>query len=330
MTQVMHRLAALAHQGAPLTIYYAFKQSETKGDQGTTSTGWVTFLEAVLKAGLMITGTWPMRTELSNRMIGSGTNVLASSVVLVCRPRPDDAPTISRRQFKKELDRVLTRALEEMTKGDGEERSPVAPVDLSQAMIGPGMALFSRHKAVLEADGREMTVETALIEINRYLADDEFDAETQFCVTWFEQNGWREGQFGDADTLTRAKGTSVDKVQRAELLEAGGGKVRLLRWADYDATWRPDPQQKQAVWRLLHGLIRVFRSQGESGAAEVLGRAKGQMGSVRQLAYRLYTLCERAGQTDDAKAYNEIVTSWDNIEAAASRVSLPQQMSLLP
>lgn len=329
MTKAMQNLAELAHPGTPITIYYAFKQSETKGDQGTTSTGWVTFLEAVLKAGLMITGTWPMRTELSNRMIGAGNNALASSVVLVCRPRPESAVSLGRRQFKKELDRVLTQAHEDMTKGDGEERSPVAPVDLSQAMIGPGMAIFSRYKAVLEADGRPMSVESALMEINRYLGDDEFDAETQFCLLWFEQYAWNEKVFGDADTLSRAKGTSVEKLQREGMLDAGGGKARLHKRSEYDPTWQPTPEQRSPIWKILHGLLRVFEGEGERGAAKVLAKVKEQMGSVRVLAYRLYTLCERAGLSDDAKSYNDMITSWDNIEEAASKLTLPKQMDLL-
>ena len=176
MTRAMHSLAEQAHPAFPVTIYYAFKQAETKGEAGTSSTGWETFLEAVLKAGFSITGTWPMRTELGNRMIGSGTNALASSIVLVCRKRPSDAPTVSRREFLRELNAVLPEALDEMTRGG--INSPVAPVDLSQAIIGPGMAIFSQYAAVLEADGTPMRVKTALQLINRFLGQDDFDLDT--------------------------------------------------------------------------------------------------------------------------------------------------------
>ncbi|EQD62713.1 hypothetical protein B2A_02698, partial [mine drainage metagenome] len=165
------------------------------------------------KAGFALTGTWPMRTENATRMIGSGTNALASSIVLVCRPRSVTASTISRRAFLRELNRVLPEALDEMTKGAGDARSPVAPVDLSQAIIGPGMAVFSKYAAVLEADGTPMSVGTALRLINRFLAEDDFDHDTQFCLSWFGQYGWKEGKFGEADTLARAKGTSVDGVK---------------------------------------------------------------------------------------------------------------------
>ncbi len=214
MTQAMHNLAVQAHPAAPITIYYAFKQSETtEGKEGTSSTGWETFLEAGLTSGLSITGTWPMRTELGNRMVSMGTNVLASSIILVCRPRAADAGTISRRQFVRQLNEALPLALDAMTRESEGLHSPVAPVDLSQAIIGPGMAIFSRYDAVLEADGTPMTVKTALQLINRFLAEDDFDADTQFCLHWFEQHGWEAGKFGEADTLARAKGTSVDGVQ---------------------------------------------------------------------------------------------------------------------
>ncbi len=320
MTQAMHRLAEQAHPAVPVTIYYAFKQSESVTEEGTASTGWETFLEAVNRAGLALTGTWPVRTELGNRMISSGTNALASSIVLVCRPRPADAATTSRRAFQRELNRVLPEALDEMTRGSGEDRSPVAPVDLSQAIIGPGMAVFSKYAAVLEADGSPMNVRTALSLINRFLAEDDFDHDTQFCLHWFEQYGWKEGKFGDADNLARAKGTSVQGVKQAGVLSAVGGVVRLLKWADYPADWDAATDSRLPVWEGLHQLIRVFKSEGESGAGTVLAAVQAKAEATRQLAYRLYTLCERAGWAEDARAYNEIITSWSAIEAAATRV----------
>jgi putative DNA methylase len=259
-----------------------------------------------------------MRTERGARSISIGTNALASSIILVCRRRAADAPSISRREFIRELNGVLPEALDEMTKGSGDERSPVAPVDLSQAIIGPGMAVFSKYAAVLEADGSPMSVRTALQLINRFLAEDDFDGETQFCLHWFEQHGWDEGPFGDADTLSRAKATSVSGLSDAGVIESGGGKVRLLKWADYPADWDPSKDDRKPVWESLHQLIRAFRQQGESGAGKLLGHLKPQAEAIRQLAYRLYTLCERLGQADDARAYNELITSWSSIEESSS------------
>jgi putative DNA methylase len=319
MTQAMNRLAVQGHPGFPLTIYYAFKQSETKDSGDTVSAGWVTFLDAVLKSGCSIVGTWPTRTELSNRMIGSGNNALASSIVLVCRTRPTNAATISRRQFQRELNAVLPEALDKMTKGSGEDLSPVAPVDLSQAIIGPGMAVFSKYAAVLEADGTPMPVTTALQLINRFLAEDDFDHDTQFCLHWFEQYGWGEGKFGEADTLARAKGTAVDGVRAAGVIAAEGGIVRLLKWAEYPSNWDPTKDSRLPVWEALHHLIRAFKQDGENAAGALLAPIADKAEAVRQLAYRLYTLCERSGWAEDARAYNEIITSWSAIEAASAK-----------
>ena len=326
MTQAMKRLAEQAHPGFPVTIYYAFKQSERKADGGATSTGWETFLEAVNQAGFQLSGTWPMRTEMGNRQIAAGNNALASCVVLVCRKRSADAPVISRREFLRELDAVLPEALDEMTRGAGEDRSPVAPVDLSQAIIGPGMAVFSKYQAVLEADGTPMPVRTALQLINRYLAEDDFDADTQFCLHWFEQYGWREGPYGDADTLSRAKGTSVDGVENAGVIASGGGQVRLHRWSEYPTNWNPHTDSRNPIWETLHHLIRTLKQAGETEAAAQLSAVKSQREATRQLAYRLYTLCERKGWAEDARAYNELVTSWTGIESAV--VTEPVQSRL--
>ena len=269
-----------------------------------------------------------MRTERESRSIGIGANSLASCIILVCRKRPADAATISRREFIRELNGVLPEALDEMTKGAGGEHSPVAPVDLSQAIIGPGMAVFSKYSAVLEADGTPMSVKTALQLINRFLAEDEFDHDTQFCLHWFEQNGWKDGRFGDADTLARAKGTSVEGVKHAGVLFAAAGVVRLLKWADYPIDWDPTTDQRLPVWEALHHLIRVFKTEGETGAGAVFSAVQAKAEAARQLAYRLYTLCERAGWTEDARAYNEIITSWSAIESAATKVPGPQQATL--
>ncbi|MDB5306882.1 MAG: hypothetical protein JWO38_1084 [Gemmataceae bacterium] len=328
MTEAMHNLAIQAHPSAPITIYYAFKQSETETKEGTSSTGWETFLDAVLKSGLAVTGTWPMRTEGDNRQIGIGSNALASSIILVCRPRAVSVGTISRRQFVRQLNEALPLALDTMTRESEGLHSPVAPVDLSQAIIGPGMAIFSRYDAVLEADGKPMTVRTALQLINRFLAEDDFDADTQFCLHWFEQHGWESGKFGEADTLARAKGTSVNGVKAAGVIESGGGVVRLLRWKEYPADWNPRTDTRLPVWEALHQLIRAYNADGDSGAAEVMAGVAGKAEAARQLAYRLYTLCERRGWAEDARAYNEVVTGWSGIESAAAKVPGPKQGTL--
>jgi putative DNA methylase len=319
MTQAMRNIASLCHPAFPITIYYAFKQAETSNTEGTTSTGWETFLDAVNSAGFSLQGTWPMRTERPGRMRDNASNALASSIILVCRRRHLEAPSVSRREFLRELNRVLPEALDEMTRGTGDEQSPVAPVDLSQAIIGPGMAVFSKYSAVLEADGTPMTVRAAMQLINRFLAEDDFDADTQFCLHWFEQFGWEIGRFGEADTLARAKGTSVDGVKQAGVLHAVGGSVRLLKWAEYPSDWDPKSDQRLPVWEVLHQLIRVFNNDGETGAAAVFAAVQSKAEAARQLAYRLYTLCERKNWAEDARAYNELVTSWSGIETAASK-----------
>ena len=323
MSSAMRNVAQESHPAFSVTIYYAFKQAETETIQGTASTGWETFIGAVIAAGFSVVGTWPMRTERPGRMRDNASNALASSIILVCRKRPADAPSISRREFIRELNGVLPEALDEMTKGSGDDRSPVAPVDLSQAIIGPGMAVFSKYAAVLEADGSPMSVRTALQLINRFLAEDDFDADTQFCLHWFEQHGWTESVFGEADVLARSKSTSVDAMKEAGVLKSGSGKVRLLKWAEYPTDWDPRTDKRTPVWEALHQLIRALKQGGESASGTLLAALGGKAEAVRQLAYRLYTLCERLGQAEDARAYNELITSWTGIESAATSATEP-------
>lgn len=318
MGKAIHQLAEQAHPAFPVTIYYAFKQSETKAD-GTSSAGWETFLQAVIDAGFAINGTWPMRTEMGNRMIGSGTNALASSVVLVCNKREANADSISRRQFIRELNRVLPEALDEMTLGG--EHSAVAPVDLSQAIIGPGMGVFSKYAAVLEADGSKMSVKTALQLINRFLAEDDFDHDTQFCLHWFEQQGWRVGKFGEADVLARAKGTSVQGLSEAGVLRAGQGEVQLYKWQELPSDWDPARDNRTPVWEGLHHLIRVLNGQGAAAAGTLLAGMADKSDAIRALAYRLYTLCERKGWASDARAYNELVLAWEAMMSAMAETA---------
>lgn len=322
MTAAMHNISELAHGAFPVSIYYAFKQSDTS-DNGTASTGWETFIAAVLRAGFAIHGTWPMRTELGNRMIGSGTNALASSIVLICRRRPDDAPSTSRKDFLRELKSEMSEALEAMLGGEG-GASPIAPVDLAQAAIGPGMGVFSRYTAVLEANGEPMSVHAALTLINKQVdevldpdAVGDLDADTKFCAAWFKQHGWSAGAFGEANTLAQAKATSVDGVASAGVIESKGGKVKLLKPADYPDDWDPTEDNRTPAWEALHQLIRALNQGGEATAGALLARMPERAGHIRQLATWLYTLCERNKWADDARNYNELVTAWHGIEAAS-------------
>ena len=325
MTAAMHNLAQQAHPAFPVSIYYAFKQSDTQEEGSTHSTGWETFIEAVLRAGFTLTGTWPMRTEKEGRVIGNGTNALASSIVLVCRKREANAETISRREFQRQLREHLPEALETMIGGTSGQ-SPIAPVDLAQAAIGPGMGIYSQYAAVLNQDGTPMSVHDALILINReitdYLTPDagSFDADTLFANGWFEQYGWMEGPFGEADVLARGKGTSVAGVAESGVVQSGGGKVRLLRWAEYQPGWDPRGDSRAPVWEATHHMIRALNTQGESAAGALLAAMPDKAEPIRQLAYHLYTLCERKKWADDARAYNELITAWHAVVAASMEV----------
>ena len=320
MTAAMHNIAEKAHAAFPVSIYYAFKQSDTS-EAGTASTGWETFIQAVITAGFAIHGTWPMRTERENRSIGIGTNALASSIILVCHRRPDDAPQIPRREFQRELKEVLGEALEAML-GGADGASPIAPVDLAQAAIGPGMGVFSQYAAVLESNGEPMSVKTALMLINRQvdevLGGETFDADTNFCLGWFDEVGFGTGPFGTADVLARAKATSVDAVKKAGVLDDPGGKVRLLKPDEYPANWDPQSDNRTPVWEALHQLIRAYNQGGESAAGMLLARMPEKSGDIRRLAYWLYNACaERKRLPEEARAYNELITAWHAIEAAS-------------
>lgn len=321
MTLAMERLSQTSHPSFPVTIYYAFKQSDTKEDS-TSNTGWETFLGAVINSGFTIDGTWPIRTEGAGRLIAKGTNALASSVVLVCRKRETQAELISRRQFQRELREQMPEALEAMI-GGSERASPIAPVDLAQAAIGPGMAIFSKYEAILNQDGSKMNVHDALILINRAITDylnpesGNFDNDTLFCDNWFSQYGWGQGQFGEADTLARAKGTSVQGVHSAGVIESGGGKVRLLKWSEYPTNWDPKNDSRIPVWEACHQMIRVLNQQGEAAAGAMLAGMPERGEQIRQLAYHLYTQCERKKWAEEARSYNELIGSWHAIIAAS-------------
>jgi putative DNA methylase len=313
MTQAMHRLAEQAHPAFPVTIYYAFKQSESDSDRGTTSTGWETFLHAVIRAGFATSGTWPMRTELGNRMRGMDSNALASSIVLVCRKRAADAPTATRRDFLAALKAELPNALIHL------QRSNIAPVDLAQAAIGPGMAVYTRFARVLDAEGKPLSVREALALINQTLdevlteQEGDFDADTRWALTWFEQAGFTEGEYGVAETLSKAKNTSVAGMVEAGIVTSKGGKVRLLRPHELSADWDPTTDPRLTSWEVVHQLIRVLEAGGESAAAALVAKLGSLSETARELAYRLYTLCERKKRAQEALLYNGLVQSWPEI-----------------
>ncbi len=309
-------MKARSHPDYPLTVYYAFKQSEMDSkDGGVSSTGWETMLEGLLKAGFQITGTLPMRTEMRNRQIAMGTNALASSIVLVCRPRSDDAGMVTRRDFITLLRRELPDALRHLQQGN------IAPVDLAQAAIGPGMAVFSNYSSVLEPDGNPMRVRTALqiinAELDAYFTEQEgdLDADTRFCVSWFEQYGMRESSFGDADVLARARDTSVEGIVESGILQARAGRVRLLSREEYPDEWDPTSDRRINTWECTQYLIRELNQSGETEVARLANQLSSeQVENARALAYRLFAICERNGWAQEAIAYNTLITSWAGIQ----------------
>ena len=327
MTQAMRRLSDQAHSGFPVTIYYAFKQSETKGGSGTASTGWETFLDAAIKSGFAITGTWPLRTEGAGRIIARGTNALASSIVLVCRRRPAEAPAATRREFLTALRLELPQALRLLQTGN------VAPVDLAQAAIGPGMAVYTRYAKVLDAAGKPMPVRAALALINQILdevlaeQEGDFDADSRWALAWFEQHGFDDGAYGVAETLSKAKNTSVAGMVAAGIIKSQGGKVRLLRPKELPDDWDPAAAARLTAWEAVHHLIRVLETRGETGAAEIVGPLGSTAEIARELCYRLYTLCERKKRAAEALSYNSLVQSWSEI-ARLSRSAPAEQAAL--
>ena len=323
MTQALQRLVEQAHFGFPVTIYYAFKQSEKKVDTGTISTGWETFLDAVIRSGFAITGTWPMRTELGTRMIGMGSNALASSIVLVCRRRTAAAPTATRREFVTALKTELPIALIHLQRGN------IAPVDLAQAAIGPGMAVYTRYAKVLDTHGNPLSVRDALALINQTLdevlaeREGDFDGDTRWALAWFEQSGFDDGEYGIAETLSKAKNTSVDGLVAAGILASKGGKVRLLKPEELPDDWNPVTDPRLTAWEMVHHLIRVLESGGESAAAELAATLGAATETARELCYRLYTLCERSKRAAEALSYNALVQSWPEIARMAREEQEP-------
>jgi putative DNA methylase len=334
MTRAMQQISEHSHPAFPVTIYYAFKQSETTTAAGTASTGWETFLAAVIRAGLALDGTWPIRTELANRMRGADSNALATSVVLVCQRRLASSPVLTRNDFRRQLRQEMPRALKEL------ERANIAPVDMAQAAIGPGMAIFSSAKAVLNADDSPMSVREALIDINaaldEYLSQDEgdLDADSRFALTFFESFGYAERDFGDAEGLAKARNLSVDGVARAGILRSVAGKVQLLQRSDLPEDWDPIKDKRLCVWEATQQLIKRLET-GEQAAAALLAQLKDIPGhgdlpaNCRALSYRLYNHCEKTKQAEEARAYNGLVIAWPELEMLAAVAASPVQPSLL-
>ncbi len=323
MTKAMQRLAVQAHPAFPVTIYYAFKQAETDGDDGTTNTGWDTFLEAVIDAGFAISGTWPVRTE-RDQGVKTGKNVLASSIVLVCRKRAAAAATATRREFVAALKAELPSALADLQRGN------IAPVDLAQAAIGPGMAVYTRYAGVLDAEGLSLSARDALSLINQTLdealteQEGDFDADSRWALTWFEQLGFDEGEYGVAEQLSKSKNTSVSGMVEAGIVESKRGKVRLLAPAELAIDWDPETDSRLTAWEIVHHLIRVLEVGGESAAALLLRKLGAKAEVARELCYRLYTMCERKKRSSDALAYNGLVQSWPEIARLAREGGTPK------
>ena len=328
MTKAIRHLAEHAHPSFPATIYYAFKQSEGKVGTGVSSTGWEKFLEGTISAGFAISGTWPIRTE-NVAALKKNVAALASSIVLVCRRRPSNAPLATRREFLTALRSELPAALAVMRSGN------IAPVDLAQAAIGPGMAVYTRYGKVLDANGEPMKVREALAMINQILdeslAEQEgaFNPDTRWALAWFEEHGFDEGAFGVAETLSKAKNTSVPGLVDAGILESRGGKVRLLRPSELPPDWDPALDTRSSTWEMVHHLIRVLESDGEAAAAELARRLGSVAEEARDLAYRLYSISERKKRASEALQYNSLVGSWSEIRRMATAEAPAEQTELL-
>lgn len=325
MTKAMHQLVVQAHPAFPVTIYYAFRQAENETDEGIASTGWETFLDAVIQAGFATTGTWPMRTEYTGNL-KTKRNALASSIVMVCRKREETASTVTRREFLNALKSELPEALRHLQRGN------IAPVDLAQAAIGPGMAVYTRYEKVLDAQGKPLKVREALALINQTLdevlaeQEGDFDADTRWALTWFEQFGFDEAEYGIAETLSKSKNTSIAEMadpRTSPIIEAKAGKVRLFRPEELQGDWTPESDGRLTVWDMVHQLIRVLEKDGELAAAQLAAKLGAKAETARELCYRLYTMCERKKRNSEALSYNGLVQSWPEIvrlarEAAGS------------
>jgi putative DNA methylase len=324
MTVALRRISELSLPTFPVTIYYAFRQSEAEGDGGASSTGWDTFLTAVIDSGFEISGTWPMRTERPSG-VKTGTNALASSIVLVCSRRRNGATSTTRREFVAELRSSLPIALARLQEGN------IAPVDLAQAAIGPGMAVYTRYARVVDAEGKAVSVREALALINETLdealaeQEGDFDADSRWALAWFEQNGFDEGEYGVAETLSKAKNTSIGGLAEAGILESKRGKVRLLKPEELPATWDPATDPRLTAWEVVHHLVRALNAGGENAAALLVAKLGTKAEIARELAYRLYALCERKKRAAEALSYNALVQSWPEISRLAREIPPPAE-----
>ncbi len=321
MTTVMHHMATQGRPDVPAAIYYAFRQGEVD-ESGFSVKGWATFLQAIVDAGYSIGATWPVRTELVGNL-KKNKNALATSVVMACRPRSADAEIISRVEFIRALRRELPAALKEM------HRASIAPVDIPQASIGPGIAIFSRYASVIERDDKPMSVKTALQiineELDQYLSAQEgdFDPETRFAVTWFTQHGFEKGMFGDADSLARARGISVDDVRHAGIVDSSAGRVRIYKREELEEGWNPDSDRHLTIWECCQYLVRQHQLDGLSHDTAVLLKKFGsdKAEAVKDLAYVLYEISDKRRQDrQEATAYNALITDWTELTRQAAAV----------
>ncbi len=320
--EVFKRARESAADGYPIAVYYAFKQSDSDED-GAASSGWETLLDGMVRNGWQITATWPLRSEMANRMMASGMNALASSIVLALRPRLNSAPTTDRPGFIAALKAELGDALEKLQAGG------IAPVDLPQAAIGPGMAVFSRYSAVREFDGSQMSVRSALARINEALdevlseQESDFDGATRFCIAWFRQHGYSEGKYGDAELLGNARGIAVDTLKRQGVLHSAAGKVRLYRPPDLGESYDVLRDDATSDWEGLHHLIRLLEADGVDAAGAFLARAGSRAdGAVHpdllpELAHLLFRVSEDNKWTKEAISFNQLVTAWTDVHMAA-------------
>ena len=329
MLMACKQINECTREDIPVTIYYAYKQNDTDNDdQQMASTGWETMLSAIIQAGFSITGTWPMRTELANRPVGSGANALASSIVLVCRKRPGDAPQTTRRNLVNQLRRELRPALRKL------QESNIAPVDLAQSAIGPGMGVFSRYKQVLEADGTPMSVRSALKiineEIDLYFNEQvgDMDSASRFCVDLYTQNAFNDIKYGEAEILATAKSTSIPMMAAHGILYAKAGIVHLL---DRSEMTEKVDSNEQCIWMLTQQLTQAMAKGGIEACAKILADIFGSNGErAKDLAYRLYTIAERKNWANEAYAYNALVVAWPDIQARAAALKevVPEQLDL--
>lgn len=319
---VFHRIREDdANPDVPMTVYYAYKQQDS-GKDGTSSTGWHTLLDGLIQSGWEITATWPMRSELKNRMLSQGTNALASSILLACRPRPADARAVARRAFVAALKSELPEALRTLMQG------AIAPVDLAQAAIGPGISVFSRYAKVREADGSDMSVRDALQLINATLdevlgeQESDLDSDTRFAVRWYRQYGWAADSSGIADQLARSSDTSLAELQRGGIFEAKGGKARLLSPTQLNEEWDPAADEHVSVWEATVRLAAVLAKDGVDKVAELLPAVgeKVSLDAVKELGFLLFHEAEKNKDTDDAILFNGLVSSWGDLNEQVRQI----------